>query len=370
MKIGLVLDTTLDSDAGVQQYFKGLARFLISKGHHIKFLVPPSQNNKEFKDRIVSFGKEIVLKGNANTVRTVIFTRKSKIRRVLKKEQFDVLNIAAPFSPFLGAKILREANCPIVSTYLVYGKSFFNRIGGLFLKIVLGGVYRRIDSFIAVSDAAEREARVVIPGDYKLIPIGINLDKYNEGVESIRKYSNDGMKNIVSLGRFEKRKGQIYLVRAFKKVKKVVKNARLILIGDGPEKKKIKKAIDNLALDDVVLTGYIPERLKSNYYASADLCVFPSLYGESFGVVLIEAMASGKATVTYANKGYRYVLRDIPDLLVENKNIDKLAEKIIDLLQDDKLRKECENRCLQEVKKFSWKNVGEEILKEYRRVIT
>ncbi|MFC1780453.1 glycosyltransferase family 4 protein [Patescibacteria group bacterium] len=364
MKIGLVLDTTLDSDAGVQQYFKGLARYLLSKGHNVRFLVPPSKNRGEFRGKVISFGKSISLHGNANIVPTVIFVRKQKIKETLERENFDILHISAPFSPILGAKILTLARCPIVASYVVLARSELYRKFSSCLRLLLDSVYKRIDAFVAISTSAKKEAESVIPGNYKIIPIGVDLEKYSNKVLKLKKFK-DIKQNILFLGRLEERKGCEYIIRAFAKAKKELKNIRLIIAGDGSLRKKLEELVKKLNLKNVVFEGYVNEEIKQKYYATADVCVFPSIYGESFGVVLIEAMASGKVTLAFSNEGYSFVLKNLPELLVENRNVEQLSRKLLKYLKDKNLREEYERKCLQEARKFSWESVGERIEKVY-----
>lgn len=368
MKIGFVLDTTLDSNDGVQQYFKGLARYLIKKGHEVKFLVPPSQNRGEFRGKIVTFGKEVTVRGNANTVKTVFLTKTKRIRYVLNKENFDVIHIASPFSPFLGGKIIKYTNCPVVSTYLVYGRNNLYRIGGFLLSLLLFRIYKKIDKRIAPSFMAKKEAELTMPGKYELIPLGVNISSYSPNVRALEKYDN-GKINILFLGRLEKRKGVDHLLDSYSRVFSRFKNTRLIIAGDGPERQKLEKMVKDLNLKGVIFAGYVDEDIKARYYASADLCVFPALYGESFGVVLIEAMASGKPTIAYKNEGYSFVLRNLKMLLVENRNKDKLASKMIQFIKSRKLRENYGQMCLAESKQYSWENIGKRIIKIYKDLL-
>ncbi len=369
MKVALVLDTNLDSDAGVQQYFRGLANFLISKDHDVRFIVPPSNKNIniEFKKRIISFGKNISLKCNSNTVQTVLYFGQ-KIKKVLEKEKFDIIHISAPFGPFIGAKVIKYANCPIVSSYMVYSKDeIFTNIAGK-VNFLYKGFLKKIKGFIAVSEAAKEEAEKVIPGDYKVIPIGVDLNKFSPTNKKLSKFC-DGKLNILYLGRLEKRKGTIYLLKAYKFVKEKFKNVRLIIVGSGPEQKNLLRFVNKNKLQDVIFEGYVSEVSKPRYYASADLCVFPAIYGECFGVVLIEAMASGKPIVAYSNCGYKSVLGCIPELLVEPKDVIGLSEKILNFLKDSKLRKKFGKRCLIESKKYAWDRVGAQVLNVYKEII-
>lgn len=368
MKIGLVLDTTLDSDAGVQQYFKGLARFLLSLGHDIRFLVPPSKDKGEFKGKIISFGSNFSPIGNATSVPIAFFFGGgSRIKEVLEDEKFDVIHISAPFSPFLGAKFIKHAECPVVLTYHSAMKNWIYRLGAILLRIYLGGVYKRVDAHIAVSEVAKAEALLTIPGEYKIIPNGVRLSNFNPKVKPIEKFLDKKL-NILFVGRLEERKGVYYLIKAFKKVKDDFKNVRLVIVGEGPARKKLENLVNELSLEDVVFEGYIYEDQKSRYYASADLCVFPAIYGESFGIVLIEAMSSGKIPISFANEGYKFVLRSLQDLLVEPKNVDELAGKILKFLKGPKLRQRYEKMCLKESKKYGWETVGNQILEIYMKL--
>ncbi|MDD3647349.1 MAG: glycosyltransferase family 4 protein [Candidatus Dojkabacteria bacterium] len=368
VKVGLVMDTTLDSDAGVQQVFKGLARYLLKSNYDVRFLVPPSKDVGEFKGKVISFGKEVVVKGNANTIQTVFGFGKRQIIEVLDREKFDLIHVSAPFSPFLGAKVVELAACPVVSTYMVYGANSLFRFAAQLLRIPLRKAYGRIDAFIASSDAAKVEAESVIPGKYKIIPHGVDLTRYSAKVPRIEKF-DDKKVNILTVGRFEKRKGVEYLIRAFAKLKQKTENVRLIIAGDGPLRKKLYGLVEELKLDDVYFEGYIPEELKPSYYATADICVFPAVKGECFGIVLIESMASGRPTIAFSNEGYRYVLRNLPELLVENKSVDKLAQKLIELLEHKGILQKYGELCRREAEKYSWDNVGRQIIEVYEKLL-
>jgi phosphatidylinositol alpha-mannosyltransferase len=350
MKIGLVLDTTLDSNAGVQQYFKGLARYLLKNSHNVKFIVPPSENTRQFKGRVLSFGRKIILKGNANTISTVFFTNSKKIKEKIDKEHFDIIHVAAPFSPFLGAKVIRIVKCPVVITYLIYGKDW---------------AYR----FLGVFEPSKREAMITIPGKYQVIPSGINVKCFLKNIQKIDKFGGKKI-NILFLGRLEKRKGIDYLIRAFKIVYKRFSKIRLIIVGDGPERRKLEKLVKKLKLKNVYFEGYVSEYMKRRYLKTADICVFPALYGESFGVVLIESMISGKPTIAFRNEGYKYVLRNTPELLVECKNTNKLADKIFIFCKDKKLREKYGKICLKEARNYSWEIVGKKIESIYKNLLT
>jgi len=368
MNVGIVIDTTLDSDAGVQQYFKGLARYLIKRGHNVTFLVPQSINRGEFKGRIISLSKTFTPFISSTRVPISLPTSKKKIVSVLQEKQFDMIHIGAPFSPFLGAKVVENAQCPIVLTYLVITSNKINRLGLKILKLILKKAYKKIDAHIALTEGAYVEARAAIPGKYRIIPGGVNMMKYSPDQKPLKRYVDD-LKTILFLGRLEKRKGVRYLLKAFAIVQKRIPNTRLIIAGDGPEREELETLAKRLKIKNVVFEGYIDEKLKPRYYASADICVFPSIFGESFGVVLVEALASGKVVLAYDNEGYQGVLKNLPKLLVRRYSVGELSRKIISFLSNVQKKKEYEVKCYNESKRFHWDVVGEQILTVYKSLL-
>jgi phosphatidylinositol alpha-mannosyltransferase len=144
----------------------------------------------------------------------------------------------------------------------------------------------------------------------------------------------------------------------------------LIIVGNGPERSKLKNLVKKLKLKNVYFEGYVSEYMKRSYLKTADICVFPALYGESFGIVLIESMISGKPTLAFKNEGYKYVLRNIPELLVECKNVNKLADKMFIFCKDKKLREEYGMKCLKEAKNYSWDLIGKKIESIYENLLS
>ncbi len=332
------MDTTMDSDAGVQQYFKGIGKFLLEEGHDVRFLVPHSPRSKksgEFKDKIISFGKSITPPFSTTSVPLALNLGSRQITKVLEREKFDVIHVGAPFSPMLGGKIIKHAKCPVVATYLIYTQDKLHEIGVRLLSLIQKSAHRKIRTMIVPSDAAEREARKVTKGlvdekKFTTIPIGVDTSKFSPEVPPLDRFR--GGRNILFLGRLEKRKGVEYLLRAFELIKREISDSKLIIAGDGPERGTLEALAEDLKLRDVLFEGYIDEKEKPRYYASADVCVFPALYGESFGVVLVEALASGKPVIAFANEGYSFVLKNMPESLVEVGDVKGLAEGVVRVL--------------------------------------
>ena len=368
MKIGLLLDDTLDSNDGVQQYVKSLARWLLKEGHDVKFLVGQSSDKSEFGNRVISLSTNIIVSGNSNILSMPIWPNIEKMKKSLDEEKFDVLHVQAPYSPLMSEIILNLANTPKVATFHIFSTNpvycYGSKILAFFPKKSLSSI-----RFISISVASKKFAKNFFGVDSIVIPPAINLKK-NDG-KMIKKYL-DGKINILFFGRLVKRKGVIYLLRAYKKlITRIGKNSlRIIIAGEGKEKTWLKIYAKMFNLPNVEFTGYIEENDKAAYYNTSDICVFTATHGESFGIVLLEAMACGKPVVAFANAGYKEVLTgEGAKFLAEPKNVDELAERLEILIKDKKLRERMGKWGLEEVKKYDWNVVGKKILEFYEKVL-
>lgn len=370
MRLGLVLDSTLDSNDGVQQYVKNLGRWMISKGHEVYFLVGESKRSSEFGDRVISLSRNITVKGNSNRVSFSLLPDLPKINKISKTLRLDLIHIQMPFSPFLGQILIGKFNVPTVGTFHIFPSNNLYRIGSKLLGALQKSSLNQIDRSIAISEAAANYAQNCFNINSELLPIMIDTDRFKSG-RKLDKF-NDGKFNILFMGRLVERKGIFYLLRALIMIKSLINHTdiRLIIAGDGPERSKIERFIHDNNLNNIVLEGHIDESDKPNYYHSADLCVFPSTHGESFGVVLIEAMAAGRAILAFNNEGYSSVLqKNLPETLVENRNIEELSSKIINLYKDHKLRGILGKKALEESKYYSLDEVSNQILSIYNELL-
>lgn len=362
------MDTILDVDAGVQQFFKGLARYLIGRGQEVRIMVPGVSVDDEFKGNVLSLGQSFDPVFNTTTIPLALHAKKSRVKSILNSEHFDIIHTALPLSPLSGAKVLRYAKCPVVGSYMVYLK------GGVHNNIMrvlefFSRSNKYVDYFIAPSEAARVDAEKLIPGDYNIIPHSVDSKRFSPDVRPLEKFT-DGKLNVLFLGRLEKRKGCEYLIRAFSGVKKKIDHVKLIIAGDGPLRKSLEEMSENLGIDDdVIFEGYVDESIKPRYYASADLCVFPAIYGECFGIVLIEALSSGKIPIVFDNVGYQWVLRNIKDLVVKCEDVDGLTDKIVKILENSDLRKDYEKKCFEESRQYTWNSVGWQIEEVYEKLL-
>ena len=351
--------------------------------------------HKEFKKRGIyskiiaprrkrqeNYGKDIILLGTSFPVNFVgtqgdfdINFNPLAIEKVLRKEKFDVLhfhNLGFPSA-------FQIFNVPAVSNTLNILTFHANLEGSKFLKSFPSTLYFlnkiiqwKIDGIIGVAPLNLR-----IFKDYKgpktVIPNGIDLEEFNPSVPKLKKFTDPEQRrriNLLFLGRVEERKGLIYLLKAYKILTNNLKESnpiKLIVVGDGPLKEDCQNWAKKNRLKNVVFEKRAEEKDTPSYYRSADIFVSPAIFGESFGIVLIEAMACGLPVVAFANEGYREVLKTGKGkrFLVKPKDYATLAKKLEILVKNKPLREEMGKWGIIEAQKYSWPKITDQVLDFY-----
>lgn len=330
MKIGFVLDDTLDVADGVQQAVITTGEHLKHLGHDVHYIT--SYSTRKDLSNVHSFVKLVNVKFNGNRMRIPLPAKKKKIKKFLDEHNFDVLHVQMPYSPLFAEKVLLSANrkTKIVGTFHILPYSKLSVLSGHLLGIILRRSLNRIDNVIAVSTPAAEFCEQIFKRKADVIPNPINTSQFR--VRS--SVPENKYKKIVFLGRLVRRKGATELIDAFILLFEInpdlIGKVELVIAGDGELKSELIKKANHLPKNArVKFLGFIEEKDKSFLLNSADIAVFPSLGGESFGIVLVEAMASGaKNIIAGDNPGYRSVLGHYPDLLVNPKNTKQFAEKL------------------------------------------
>jgi phosphatidylinositol alpha-mannosyltransferase len=199
----------------------------------------------------------------------------------------------------------------------------------------------------------------------RVIPNGIDVDAYRPGLAPIR-HLRDSNLNVLFVGRLEKRKGLGDLLRAYRALSSRVPQTRLIIVGDGPLRGRVESYIARHRLANVVMAGFVPDSVKPRYYASADIFCAPATGAESFGIVLLEALASGLPVVATEVPGYMSVLEPGRDsITVPPKNWRELAASLVILARDPELRQRLGGYGLQKARRYSWEVVASEVVEVY-----
>ena len=219
-----------------------------------------------------------------------------------------------------------------------------------------------------MSPAAAEFVSRFFPGEYRVIPNGVDLGRFSAGVAPLTKYA-DGRFNIVFLGRLEQRKGLKYLLRAIPIIRQHYPNTRFLIGGDGPQRVGFQTYVAQAGWRDVVFLGRVPAEQLPSLYATADVFCAPNTGGESQGIVLLEAMASGRPVVASDIPGFRSVIRNQRDgLLVAPKNHEQLAWAVCHLLEDDNERQRLAVAARERASEFGWKHVADQVLEYYREL--
>lgn len=369
LSIGFLYDDTLDKFDGVSQYVKTLGSWLSAQGHEVSYLVGETKSDEWRNGKIYSLSRNLKIKWGGNRLSIPVWAHIQKIKQLIKQRKFDVIHVQVPYSPFMAQRVINRASpsTAVVGTVHVFTTSRVSLAGSRLLRLVYGRSMRRFDQLLSVSPAAQEYAKKAFGKKTLISPNLIDLSSF--------KKSKAGKKNkremIVFVGRLVERKGCEYLIRAFKPVQVVFPQARLVIAGGGPERVKLEKLANNLGISAKVdFFGMVDEKRKIDLLSQADIACFPSLYGESFGIVLLEAMAAGaKVVLGGDNDGYRSVLGEHEELLVDPYDTDKFANRIMTLLSDENLAAELNKWQINEVRKYDVEQVGPAIEAIYRRAI-
>lgn len=336
MKIGFVLDDSLDGNDGVQQYVLTLGQWLAKQGHSVHYLV--GATSRTDVANIHPLSHNVKVRFNGNRLSIPLPASRNAIKLLLQQEQFDVLHIQMPYSPFLAGRIIMAAPAAtrLVGTFHIFPQSGVVRLASRLLAVYEWRSLRRFQTVVAVSSAAQAFAAHTFGLQTTVVPNVVDTGRFAAG-RPRPDIAHDGPV-IVSLGRLVPRKGCRVLLEAFVKLRENPKfhTARLVICGKGPLEAELKQFTVQHSLDGAVtFTGFVTEADKPDYLASADLAVFPSSGGESFGIVLVEAMAANRPVVLgAANEGYRTVLQAGPDMLFAPNDPAALTALMTHYLED------------------------------------
>ncbi|MEY3569546.1 MAG: hypothetical protein RL267_694 [Chloroflexota bacterium] len=366
MKIGIVTPYAYPLPGGVNDHVGSLYRVLRARGHDVRIITSSHGLQKASEGDIIRVGKgfSVPFNGSMGTI-TLSPTYLAQMRAILERERFDVLHYHEPFVPFLSLVTLTLSTSVNVGTFHAFGGL---SISYEFGKRMLGHYAGKLHGRIAVSPAARHFISRYFPGEYKIVPNGVEPGRYQRAVP-IARY-RDGVPNILFVGRMEPRKGLIHLLRAFRKLQRDGVRARLLLVGTGPGEREARRYVLTRQLDDVEFLGRVSEAQKAQLFKTADIYVSPATGRESFGIVLLEAMSAGAPIICSDIHGYRGVVRRERDgILVEPGNADALAVSIRRLIDDPALRAQLSRAGEERAQLFTWERVGQAVEEYYGFVI-
>lgn len=369
MVIGFVLDDSLDKPDGVQQAVLTTGEWMRSQGHEVHYLVGHTERTDI--ENVHSLARTLRVKFNGNSMGTPLPALSRQLKAFFEANHFDVLHVQMPYSPFFAAKVIKLApkKTKVIGTFHILPYSKLSAVATKQLSKLLRGSLKRFDTFISVSEPAAKFAKASFGIESIVIPNPITTKNFTHARGSTEK---SNLKKIVFLGRLEERKGVLELVKAYKLLLETdptqIKKTKLIIGGKGPLKDTVHGLLMSLPIGaQSEQLGFIPEADKAKLLASADVAVFPSTSGESFGIVLVEAMAAGsKIIIAGDNPGYSSVLGEKPALLFNPRNVSEFADKLAWALNETPETKDLGEWLHGQAERYDVASVGDQLLKLYK----
>ncbi|WP_329130127.1 glycosyltransferase family 4 protein [Streptomyces sp. NBC_01476] len=362
MRIGIVCPYSWDVPGGVQFHIRDLAEHLIGLGHEVSVLAP-ADDETPLPAYAVSAGRAVPVPYNGSVARLNFgFLSAARVRRWLHDGNFDVVHIHEPTSPSLGLLACWAAQGPIVATFHTSNPRSRAMIAAY---PILQPALEKIRARIAVSEYARRTLVEHLGGDAVVIPNGVDVDFFARAEP--RKEWQGG--TIGFIGRIdEPRKGLPVLMKALPKILAERPETRLLVAGRGDEEEAVA-TLPEQARDRVEFLGMVSDEDKARLLRSVDLYVAPNLGGESFGIILVEAMSAGAPVLASDLDAFAQVLdQGAAGELFANEDADALAAAAVRLLSDPGRRDALRARGSAHVRRFDWSVVGGDILAVYETV--
>jgi len=367
MKIGIVTPAFYPYPGGVTEHVYHTYLELERLGHDVKVITTSfGPGTSPCEHDVIRIGRAFSFPANGSICPVAVDLRMSnQFRKVFRDEAFDVVHLHEPLMPALCIAALSQIDMPAVGTFHA---SNDRSLGYKLFRPLLDRYVRKLTRRIAVSNAARDTANRYFDGTYEIVPNGVDVRRFASAkpIEELR----DGSFNILFVGRMEPRKGAKHLLRAMPRILDEVPDCRLVLVGGGPLASHYKDYVPENSQGRIVFAGHVSNEMLARHYASADLFCSPATGGESFGIVLLEAMASNSAIVASNINGYREVIDDgRTGILVAPASPDAIASAVIRVARDSELRTSIVSAARAEVERYGWAHVTKDILRVYEAAI-
>lgn len=372
MKIALVSPYDYPFPGGVTEHIAALDQHFRALGHDTRIIAASTTSEDILGDHVIKVsGAVSPVPFSGSTARITLSPQVyRRVKQILKDQRFDVVHVHEPGVPVLSLVVLRHSHALNVGTFHAYRES--NAIfeyGGRFVKRIFG----RLEGRIFVSEVVRDYITRYFPGEYTIIPNGIDCARFSRpNMQPIERFA-DGRPNILFVGRLEKRKGFRHLLRAFAYVKQAVPEARLLVVGaySDREKAPLVRYARARRLRGVHFIGYVsPEDLPRYYHTGTVFCA-PSTGFESFGIVLLEAMAAGLPIVASDIAGYRSVVNDCAEGYLTPPGDERaIASALIQLLLHPERRAEMGECGIHKAAEYDWAIIARRVLDYYQELLS
>ncbi|CAI8009103.1 Phosphatidyl-myo-inositol mannosyltransferase [Geodia barretti] len=342
-KIGLFSPYDHAYSGGVQSHIRELADQFRMWGHTVRIVAPSSSPLPDDDPDFVPMGRAVPLRSADSIARVSLSVwLDPQIKSLLQREQFDIVHMHEPLVGYRRRRVW----------WAIGPDRLANRL------------LNRLHGRIAVSNPAAHFVNSHFPSDYRIIPNGVRVDDFSDA-EPLPELM-DGKTNILFLGRLEKRKGLKYLLTAYSRLKWDRPNIRLIVVGGGQMDADCYRIMSERNLQDVLIVGRTSDKMRERYFKSAHIYCSPATGKESFGIVLLEAMAAGAPVVATEIEGYASVVEHGQNgLLVPPKDEEALAQAITAVIDDDNLRQRLVAEGVRTADSFRWERVASRVMDYY-----
>lgn len=364
LRVGIVCPYAWDIPGGVSAHVHDLANALIRKGHYVS-VIAPAESDEGLPPFVESTGKPRAVRYNGSVARLSFGPLVARrVGKWIEQGQFDVLHVHEPLAPSVSVLACWAAKGPIVATW--HSSMDRSRVI-LSLAKLAQTVMEKVSARIAVSPAAKQTMMEHLGGDAVIIPNGVDVSSF-AAAKAMPGWGIE-QKSLVFFGRVdESRKGLVVLLEALPKIRESFPDLKVLIAGPGD----CKDLLDTLSAADracITQLGLVDELEKPNVYASGTLYVAPNTGGESFGIVLLEAMASGTPVVASDLPAFKRVLQDGQcGKLFNNEDSESLAQTVIELLNNDQEQLRLRTAGKTRVVDFDWDTVADEIIEVYKSV--
>jgi phosphatidylinositol alpha-mannosyltransferase len=371
MKIALVSPYDYPYPGGVTEHITALDEHFRALGHDTRIIAASSTDEESLDEHVIKVSGAVASVPFSGSSARITYAPAvyRRVKQILRQEKFDVVHVHEPAVPMLSLVVLRHSHALNVGTFHAYReKNMLFDVARQLLK----RTFNRLDGRIFVSEAVRDYVTRYFPGPYKIIPNGIDCARFAAPhVAPIERFA-DGRPNILYVGRMDKRKGFRYLMRAFPYIKQAIPEARLLVVGAFTDKDKAPfvRYARALHLRSVHFIGPVSREDLPRYYRTATIFCAPAIGFESFGIILLEAMAAGVPVIASDIAGYRCVLTDQQEgALVPPQDEQAIARAAIELLKSPERRAQMGEAGRRKAAQHDWDIIARRVLEYYDELI-
>jgi phosphatidylinositol alpha-mannosyltransferase len=364
LSIGIFAPYDLARPGGVATHVRAQARVLRQMGHDVRVYGPASAPLEPGETALC--GAVTVRFGGTESGIGLDPRAAWRVGSLLARNDFDVVHVHEPLVPLMPWSVLRQARAPVIATFHVHRETGHRWYPAA--RPWLRSLMRLVTYRIAVSEAARRTVAQHFPGPYRIVPNGVDINAFRTNGSPPPVFSS-GRHHILSVGRLEARKGTHHLIRAMAEVQRRRPDTRIVVIGDGPERRGLAGLARSLSVD-AAFVGPVSDAELPAYMHAADILCSPAVGGESFGLVVLEGMACGKPIVASRIEAYETLVKAGDcGLLVPPGEAGALAAAILTLLADRPLREILGRRGAHAAHQYDWPAIGRVLEGIYRNIL-